>query len=316
MNTQILKHQRYKSIIRVMDNHPEVIEGKTEIQNAKETFANKDNRIEELISVLVPPVSIFYGPKRETLIVLRKKVKRMTGLGILIAQKHNDLLLLQTMKAYKSLAYKTTAYKLYENALKVADLIEQNSEDAVAFGFSNEEITVFRTVVVTFGEILAETGNQLNDRKANRIEFASLFKDCNKILKESFDPFSVFVSEIYPEFFREYSLLRVGGGRRKSAPTADAEYGEITGTITDSLTNLPLSGVTVSIPDYNLVAVTDEDGYYMFDDLVIAAYRISCSCPGYQVPDVQIAEITLDVLSVDIDFSLDAIEIINAAQKE
>jgi hypothetical protein len=311
MNTQISKHQRYKSIIRVMDNHPEALEGKTEIINAKTLFVKKDNRIEELITVLVPPVSIFYGPKRETLTILRQKIKRMTGLGILIAQKHNDLLLLQTMKAYKSLAYKTTAYKLYENAMKVADAIEQFAEDAVGFGFSNEEIELFRTVVTNFGEILAETGNKLNDRKANRNEIITLFKDCNKLLKENFDPFAIFVSEIYPEFFREYSLLRVGAGRRKSTNSSNAELGEISGTVTESNTGLPLQGVTVTIPGHDLVTLTDEDGYYLFEDLVTGTYRITCSLAGYQIPGEQKVEIKVDITSFDVDFSLEAVETAN-----
>lgn len=313
MNTQITKHQRYKSIIRVMDNHPEALDGKTEIINAKTLFVTKDNRIEELISQLVPPVSIVYGPKRETQIVLRQKMKRMTGLGILIAQKHDDLKLLQTMKAYKALAYKTTAYKLYENAMKVADSIELFAEDADGFGFTAEEIALFRTVVTTYGTVLAETGNQLNDRKAGRIELASLFKDCNKILKENFDPFAIFVSEIYPEFYREYSLLRVGGGRRKSNPAVDAEQGEISGTVFDSNTNLPLAGVTVSIPEHSLVTETDEDGFYLFSELVIGTYRLKCSFQGYQVPDDKTVEITADVTALDVDFSLEAVEVINAA---
>ena len=313
MNTQILKHQRYKSILRVMDNHPEVLEGKTEILAAKTLLLNKDSRIEELISELVPPVSIVYGPKREMMALLRIKVKRMTGLGILIAQKHNDLKLLQSMKAYKALAYKTTAYKLYENALQVADSIELYTADSVGFGFSEEEIEQFRTTVSSFGAALTETGNQLNDRKARRAEIKSLIKDCNKILKENFDPFALFVSEIHPEFYREYSLLRMAAGRKKPAKVGGDEQGEISGTIHDSATGLPLAGASVTIPGYDLVTVTDEDGYYIFEELFYGTYRVTCSKQGYQVPPEQTAEITASNTSIDIDFSLVVAEAANAA---
>ena len=313
MNTQISKHQRYKSLIRVMDNHPEVLEGKTEILAAKAAFISKDSRIEELITELVPPVSIVYGPKRETMVILREKVKRMTGLGILIAQKHNDLKLLQSMKVYKSLAYKTTAYKLYTNALQVADSIEEFKTDAVGFGFSNEEIVQFRTVVTNFGTTLTETGNQLNDRKANRKELSSLYKECNKILKENFDPFAIFVSENYPEFYREYSLLRAGAGRKKSAKNTDAEKSEISGTVTDSATGLAVEGATITLKGYDQATTTDEDGYYIFSDLLTGSYRINCSCQGYQVPFEQSAEIKLDTTTIDVDFSLEAVEVVSAA---
>jgi len=311
MNNEISKHRRYKSLIRVMDNHPEALAGKTEILAAKVIFTTKNKRIEELISTLVPPVSIFFGPKRETLIGLRQKVKRMTGLGILIAQKHNDLFMLQTMKAYKGLASRTPAYKLYENASKVADSIEQYSVDATGFGFSNEEIELFRTTITTFGDILAETGNQLNDRKAGRSELASLFRDCNKLLKENFDPFALFVSESFPDYYREYSLLRIGGGRRKSSTADDATIGEISGTVTDTATNEPLSGVIITIPEVDLVTETDEDGYYLFSDLGMGKYKVKCSFNGYKVPAVQTVEITEKVTSLDVDFCLDLVPALN-----
>jgi hypothetical protein len=237
----------------------------------------------------------------------------MTGLGILIAQKHNDLKMLETMKAYKSLAYKTTAYKLYENASKVADAIEEFSEDAAGFRFTEEEIVLFRTVVTTYGETLTDTGNQLNDRKVSRSEIATLFKDCNKLLKEHFDPFALFVSETHPEFFREYSLLRMTSGRKKTVKDAVEEQGEISGTIYDSVSGLPIAGVSVSIPGFNLVTVTDGDGYYLFDELFIGKYRLTCSKQGYQVPPEQTAEITAHNTSIDIDFSLVVAEAANAA---
>ena len=296
-----------------MDKYPQALEGKTEIQTAREYFVLKDSRIEQLISELVPPVSIVYGPKRETQSLLRDKIKRMTGLGILIAQKHNDLKLLQTMKAYKSLAYKTTAYKLYENALQIAASIQQFSEDAVSFGFSIEEIEQFNTVVNDYGDVLTNTGYQLNDRKASRMELASLYKDCNKLLKDKFDPFALFVSELYPEFYREYSLLRISGGRKKTNKDSVAEQGEISGTISDNITGEPLEGVTVTIPGYDLVTVTDEDGFFVFSDLVTGTYKVTCSCQGYQVPAAQTTEITTNNLAASIDFGLDAVEVVVAA---
>jgi len=304
MNIQIEKHKNNISIIRVMDNHPEVLEDKTEILNAKLLFVSKDNRIEEVITDLIPPVSLIYGPRRETRIILRQKVRRMTGLGILIALKHNNLKLLQAMKAYKGLANKTTAYKLYEISMLVADAIELYKIDAVSFGFTDEEIELFRTVVTSYGTILSDTDNQLNDRKASRTELVTLIKDCNKILKEQFDPFANFVSEQYPDYFREYSLLRVGPSRKKTTNVSLAELGEISGTVYDSVTNLPLEGVTVTIPGFDLVTVTDEDGYYLFGDLLIGAYRLKCSFNGYQVPADQTAKITADITTVDVDFSL------------
>jgi hypothetical protein len=76
----------------------------------------------------------------------------------------------------------------------------------------------------------------------------------------------------------------------------------------NSNTSLPLKGVTVSIPDYELVTVTDEDGYFMFDELLIGSYRLTCSKQGYPVPAEQKVDITADATSLDVDFELVAVE--------
>ncbi len=133
------------------------------------------------------------------------------------------------------------------------------------------------------------------------------------MLKEHFDPFALFVSETHPEFFREYSLLRTTSGRKKTVKGEVEEQGEISGTIYDSVSGLPLAGVSVSIPGFDLVTVTDEDGYYLFDELFTGKYRLTCSKQGYQVPPEQTVVISAEVNTPDVDFSLQAVETINAA---
>lgn len=314
MNNQILIHQRYKLIIRVLDSHQAVLDGKTEILAAKAAFVSKDSRIEELITELLQPISIVYGPKREMQISMREKVKRMTGLGILIAQKHNDLKLLQTMKAYKSLAYRTTYYKLHENALQVADLLEQYSEDANSFGFTLEEIQQFRGLVAGFGSLLVDTGNQLSDRKVSRSELKSLFKDCNKILKESFDPFATFISDTHPDFYREYTLLRSNSSsRKKTAQEIDLADGEISGTVLNAKSGLPIEGATISIRGIDISVNSDADGYFLFSDLVSGQYRLQCSLMGFIVPNEEVVELNAENNSVDVVFKLSEVEKSNAA---
>jgi hypothetical protein len=304
MNIHISKHQQYKSIIRVLDNHPEAFEGKDDLLTHKQQFSDFDNRIEELISILIAPVSIVYAPKRESQAALRDKLKRMTGLGILIARKHNNQNLLQTMNVYKALVYKSSSYKLHENAVKVAEAIELHIADAGNFGFTASEVQQFRTMVTAFNEVISETKNQINDRKVNRSELHSLFKECNRLLKEQFDPFILFASESFPALYREYSLIRSKGGRRRNGSANDAINGEISGSVFDTVTGTTVAGATITIPEYNQVAVTDEDGYYLFDELTAGTYKLTCSCPGYLVPAIVTVILDTNNSVVDADINL------------
>lgn len=303
MNKEIARHQKYRSIIRVFNNHNTLIDGKTEIQNALQLLEQKNDRISELISNLVVPVTLVYSPRRESNSTLREKLRRVTGLGILIAQKNNDLKLLESMKTYKKLALKCSAYKLYENALRVSEAITQYATDAGDYGFTAEELSNFSNMVTAFGDTLTDTGNQLNDRKAGHSELDDLFADCNKILSKNLDPFAVFVATSYPEFYREYTLLR-RSPKRGSVKKTDSFSGEISGMVYNSATSEGLEGATVTLPDYNLVTETDEDGYYEFDELAAATYKVKVSMEGYEVPSVAQVTVTDTAPSAEVNIPL------------
>lgn len=81
----------------------------------------------------------------------------------------------------------------------------------------------------------------------------------------------------------------------------------------DSATSGGIEGATVSLPDYNLVAETDEDGYYGFDELAAGTYRVKVSMEGYEVPAVAQLTVSAEVSSVNHDFGLTAISAEKAA---
>lgn len=63
---------------------------------------------------------------------------------------------------------------------------------------------------------------------------------------------------------------------------AFAHLGNLTGTVYDQATNLPLRNVTVQLTGLGKAALTNELGQYRFDGLVAAPYKVELSHVGYQ----------------------------------
>ncbi|WP_245645873.1 TonB-dependent receptor [Niabella ginsenosidivorans] len=58
--------------------------------------------------------------------------------------------------------------------------------------------------------------------------------------------------------------------------------GSLKGTVTDSLSNLPLPGATISFPDLKVDAVTDKDGRFFIRSLPNGRFTITVSYVGYR----------------------------------
>nr|HPR18239.1 M14 family zinc carboxypeptidase [Candidatus Cloacimonadota bacterium] len=55
----------------------------------------------------------------------------------------------------------------------------------------------------------------------------------------------------------------------------------VSGTITDAVTGLPLAGAIVELPDYNLIAVADDNGDYEISDLYAFTYEFVAHISDY-----------------------------------
>ena len=52
----------------------------------------------------------------------------------------------------------------------------------------------------------------------------------------------------------------------------------------DNITGDPVADATVLITKLGLVTTTDEDGYYLFDEVPVGSYTLSCHAAGYKLP--------------------------------
>jgi hypothetical protein len=211
--------------------------------------------------------------------------------------------MLSKMRDYRTMSYKLSAFKLFESALNISDVLEKFNEDASTVGFTMLEVTSFRNLAQQLSESMTGIRGQLDDRRNNWLEIRTLFKVCTAILREHFDPFVRYNNKIFPDFAAAYNAQRKNVVRRKKAAVTTDRTGEISGTVFNSDTNEPIVNATVTIAEFNLVAQTDEDGYYIFDELAATAYRIGCTAPGFDVPAIQSVTL-LAAASLDVDFVL------------
>jgi hypothetical protein len=227
----------------------------------------------------------------------------MSDLGCLIAKKHNDVVMLSKMRDYRTMSYKLSAFRLFESAFDIADVLETFSEDAPTVGFTEAEVTAFRNLAQQLSDSMTGIRGQLDDRRNNRIEIKTLFKLCTATLREHFDPFIRYNGMLFPDFAAAYATQRKNVVRRKKpAGSVDESY-EISGTVFNSDTNEPIVNATVTIAEFNLVEQTDEDGYYIFDGLAAIAYKVGCTAPEFNVPAIQTVNLAGGE-RLDVDFML------------
>lgn len=93
-------------------------------------------------------------------------------------------------------------------------------------------------------------------------------------------------------------------------PAANSPTGDLTGTVTDTDTGLPIQGAVVAFGGHDsgfpgdLVGVTDANGNYTVDDIFFGAYPdVSASAPGYD-PVVVPGKLTINQPTTTQDFEL------------
>lgn len=303
MKTFINKHQKIKSICRVMNNYPQAFEDKTKALEMKDGFSQQSDAVSELISKLLRPASTIHRPKQDSQQKLALALQENIGMGILLATHMENKPLLDLLKVYKARVLNVSAYRLFEMAGHVAEELQKYAEVGIAFGLTEEKLTAFNTQISGFGETLDNTGAKLTDRKSDWNALNKQLLLCSKTLRLQLDPFIEFNEKEFPDLFKDYMLVRGSRKRRKKIIVSDPTTGNISGVVTDSVTGLPVANVTINLVEHESAYTTDADGYYLIDELEAGSYTVSSYATGYEVPENVISELATGE-SLVIDFSL------------
>ncbi len=299
MKSYINRHQKYKAIGRVMNNHADAFTDKSKAQAMKEGYDQLNSELTELISSLLRPISTIHRPKQASQSKLEAALVEHIGMGTLLATDLDNAPLLDILKVYKLRINRVSAYKLYEMAVHVAEELENQGELGIEYGLTAEKLASFREMVTEFGQMLEATGDLLKNRKSGWDQLNRLLLSCSKMLKQQIDPFVIYNEKEFPDLYREYMLLR-GSRKRRRKLASDPEPAEISGTVTDSVSGLPLAGAVINLLSPESIVTTDEDGYYLLEELAAGEYVVSCYLEGYDVPaNVTVTAVAGDSLVVD-----------------
>jgi len=302
MKSYINKHQKFKAIGRIMNNHAAAFADKSKAQAMKDGYDQLNAELSELISSLLRPISTIHRPKQASQSKLEAALAEHIGMGMLLATELDNAPLLDILKVYKSRINRVSAYKLFEMAVHVAEELESQGQLGIEYGLTAEKLAIFRDMVTEFGQTLEATGDMLKSRKSGWDQLNRLLLYCSKMLKQQIDPFVIYNEKEFPDLYREYMLLR-GSRKRRRKLASDPEPAEISGTVTDSVSGQPLAGAVINLASPESIVHTDDDGYYLLEELAAGEYTVSCHLEGYEVP----AAITVTAVAGDslvVDFAL------------
>ena len=296
---------RFRSIERVKDKYLADFTGNPEILAAILLFAGNNNRIAELLTNLSGPRSLVHSAKVDLKRRVRVSMSRMSGMGVLIGTRLNDEPKIKMYKTFKQLSWSNTNWVLHQNALKVAAELAKDQEIAGDSGLSAEKLAAFQSLVQLYGEALESTDVLISQRKSDRQELKALITVNSGIVRSQLDPYVIFEQEAHPDLYREYMIAHRWPSSKKQ-PGDKVTFSEISGSVINNATSEPLAGATVMVTELELVAITDADGYYLFDEVPAGRFTLSCHSTGFVVPAN--ATVLVDgTESLELNFSLDPV---------
>jgi hypothetical protein len=286
-----------------MNNNPDAFEGFPEIIDARDIFISKKTRISVLVTDLKKPYTEVYVLKADSRNKLYLALKLAIGTGITVAKRQKNEPLLLALKNYKQTLNRTTIHDLPEMANRVHTELMQNVTVAAGAGLTAEKLTALQALTTNFREIIESTDYVLSTRKTSRKELKALVSECIHILQDELDPFVGHCIDTFPEFYNAYTTVREHKKRTKKKGVINTGLADITGTVTNSVTGLPIANAIIRLIGDESVFTTDEDGYYEIDELEAGKYIVSCHLTGYDVPETVTADPVAGE-SLVIDFSL------------
>jgi hypothetical protein len=290
MKRSINKLDKFNTIGTIMNNNPGAFTGFPEIIDARDLFISKKTRVSVLVTELKKPYTEVFGLKADSRNKLRSALKLAIGTGITVAKRQNNVPLLLALKNYKSTLSRTTIHDLPEMANRVHAELTQNVTVAAGAGLTAEKLTALQALTTNFREIIESTDYVFSIRKTSRKELKALVSECINILQDELDPFVGHCKDTFPEFYNAYTTARERKKRTKKKGVINTELADISGTVTNSVTGLPMANVNINLVGEESDITTDEDGYYEIDELEARKYTVGCHATGFEVPETVMAD--------------------------
>lgn len=308
MNTFIKYNQRNTSLDNVLDTYAAVLDGKTGIMAGIQTFKDNNARINQLLELLARPRAVIYLSRRSNAVRLRELTRVISGMGIHIATSQHNEVKQATFREFQTGVTRSTYWQLGQLARQVqTEMGRENEADLTAAGLTAVMQAEFSDLIESFSSSMGNTRQELDQRTSARVELNSLTLANHALMRNNFDPVINMLRESNPDLYRDYKIARRNPVSRKSSSVSEEVIADISGVVVKASDNSPVAGATVMIPALNLNTTTDEDGYYLIEDVPAGSFSLSCTAKGFKVP-ADVALTITDSSDQTLDMTLEAEE--------
>ena len=182
-------------------------------------------------------------------------------------------------------------FKLKDDELT---FVVQNLHDAAntvvasltSYGVTAATLTAFQDLIDEYNDNVTAPRNAVALRKTYVTQLKTLFKEGDTILKDQLDKVALQFKVTQPTFYTTYKNNRI----IVNAPTSPTQA---KGTILDSITNLPVYNVLITVFGQSYVATSELDGTYSLKIPVPGIYTIIFTKDGYQTTQAVNVEVKL-----------------------
>lgn len=279
----VSSRNRFLTIKMIMDQYPEAFEGFTNAITSRDKFNTNTERISELLSLIDRPYTEIYHERKDFRNRLVVALDDAIGIAISVATRLDNTVAQKAMQSYRSRIRLVSFNGVSEIALRVIDFIGPNAEEFQSSGFPAEQFASLQEMSGSYRDLLQSTDFLLSTRKTAHRDLSALIKENRLILTGHLDNFIKNRRIVFPALYNAYMTER-RIKRRKRRSSDESSLCEISGTVTDSVTGLPLANAIINLLTPETIETTDEDGVYVIEELEPGDYTLSCHMEGYEVP--------------------------------
>ncbi len=284
MKRLVFSTHKFKAIQRVLEAHQNAFEGKAQALQARQSFADIASEMSSLITDLTVPLTSVYYTRKKSRKELIAELGNMLQIGLMFASREGDLVLLNTLRDFKRRYVSVSTNEVIQFSYYFIGKINEKLEKVSEVGISAEAVLALQDKTVAYQEAVIAVSDILADRQSRRNRVKELIQVGTKILLNDLDRFVYYNATSFPELNFAFNRVRWSRHRKSSAQTLPAES-DISGTVTNINTGLPVEGATLNLIEHAHAINADKDGYYIFDDLEEGEYTLTCHATGYVVPE-------------------------------
>jgi hypothetical protein len=283
MKNELERSRKILALRQVLEDHPEVFEGKAEALAVRENFLTESELLLARINQLVVPFRSNLVERIANRQQFDQLLFKMVNIGVLLARRNGDLSLQHTFGELSKNITRVSAHKALAVAEVVMSSFAAHEELLPALGVDPEARAQFEQLIADYQQSSREAEQQRNQRRNLKALIRLQIRNLNELIRMDLDRFVRYHASDYPLFAQRYQAIR-RARPKASAPELPIDS-DISGIVTNNLTGEALAGAVITLMEHAYSIETDAEGRYSLDELSPGSYTVSCHKPGYFVPE-------------------------------